>query len=190
MNGCSWFGTTSREPCTGDCPPENEYNYLHPARVEPAQTYEAMKLGPPGEHSFCPCCGARIVHGTSNGLSWLHNVGTCRLVNLALSDLGITLDRSLRVNIYRGMGPMKGYYSVTDPYTIHISEEAYSRYPEYIIFHETKHLVDCLTKGWSDEDTPDPFARSLCAKHGYEAPPLNPRIDLMQFSYAPLPQWM
>lgn len=190
MNGRSWFGATSQAPCTAGCPPESEYNYSQLVRVDPEQTSEAMELEPPGEHSFCPCCGAPIVQGTSNGLSWSHNVRTCRLVNLALSDLGITLDQSLRVNIYGDTGPMKGYYSVTDPYTIHISEEAYSRYPEYIIFHETKHLVDCLAKGWSEEGTPDPFARSLCAKHGYEAPPLNPPIALMQFSYAPLPRWM
>jgi hypothetical protein len=103
-----------------------------------------------------------------------HNSETCRLVNLVLGELGVSFAHMLRVEIYYGAGPLRGFYFTADPYTIHISEGAYSEYREYIIFHETRHLVDCLTMGQSEEVTPDRFARYLCAKYGYAYPPDNP----------------
>lgn len=103
-----------------------------------------------------------------------HNPETCRLVNIALSELGVHVDQPIRINIYPGAGPLRGFYFTADPYTIHVSEDAYAQLREYIIFHETKHLVDCLRFGRSEELTPDSFARSLCAKYGYSYPPETP----------------
>jgi hypothetical protein len=100
-----------------------------------------------------------------------HNVETCRLVNIALAEMGASYAQFIRVSIYHHTGPLKAFYSPSDPYTIHISDQAYSQYPHYTIFHETKHLVDCMTKGWSEEGTPDTFARSLCEKYGFRCPP-------------------
>ena len=169
---------------------ERAYNFH---QITPSNSLPSPET-PGGEHFaqevFCSCCGSRVAHGSSSGISWSHNVATCRLVNLALSDMGVCLDQPIRVNIYRAQGPLKGYYSSADPHTINISEEAYSRYPEYVIFHETKHLVDCVTKGWSEEDTPDPFARSLCVKHGFEAPPQHPNLEMSPFSYAAWPRYV
>jgi hypothetical protein len=186
MNG-RWSPRAASD-MAGNGAPENEYNYLQTTPANSNQGPEGTRQGGQAEQLFCPCCGSHVIHETSNGLSWSHNVETCRLVNLALSDMEISLDQSIRVDIYRSSGPLKGYYSPADPYTIHVSEEAYSRYPEYVIFHETKHLVDCIMKGWSEEDTPDPFARSLCVKHGFGVPPPHPNFAPAQFSYAPWPR--
>jgi hypothetical protein len=175
---------------TGNCGDERTYDFHQTSPSNSIQSPETQRGEHHDQEMFCPCCGSRVSHGTSNGLSWSHNVETCRLVNLALSDMGIGLDRPIRVNIYRTPGPLKGYYSLTDPHTINISEEAYSRYPEYVIFHETKHLVDCVTKGWSEEETPDPFARALCAKHGFETPPQHANLELPQFPYTPWPHYV
>ncbi len=76
-----------------------------------------------------------------------HNPQTCRLVNLVLMEIGLGLEHQIRVEIYPGSGPLGGFYSTADPYTIHVSDDAYAHFPEYIIFHEAKHLIDCLTKG-------------------------------------------
>lgn len=119
----------------------------------------------------CPSCGRPITSTSTAGETLTHNPVTCRLVNIALKEMSVVLEHPIRVEIYPGTGPLGGFYATTDPYTIHISDDAYTRFPEYIIFHETKHLVDCLTKGWSEEGTPDPFARSLCVRHGYRWPP-------------------
>jgi hypothetical protein len=108
---------------------------------------------------------------TSGGEIISHNPRTCQIVNIVLNEVGLSVQPQIRVEIYPAAGSLRGYYSTADPYTIHISEEAYSQYPEYIIFHETKHLVDCLTKGWSEEGTPDTFARELCLKYGFRPPP-------------------
>lgn len=129
------------------------------------------------DKTSCPSCGMPIGSYSTDGLSWSHNSETCRLVNIVLAEVGVSFDQFIRVNIYAHFGPLKGYYSPADPLTIHISDQAYSQFPEYIIFHETKHLVDCLTKGWSEEGTPDSFARSLCAKHGFRCPPHNQDYD-------------
>ena len=102
-----------------------------------------------------------------------HNPRTCKLLNIVLAEMDFGLAQQIRVEIYPSAGPLRGYYTTSDPYTIHVSEQAYLQYPEYIIFHETKHLVDCLTKGWSEEGTPDRFARDLCLKYGYNQPPLD-----------------
>jgi len=126
------------------------------------------------EASFCSTCGSPVSRKIDGGLTLSHNTVTCRLVNLALSEMGASFDEMIRVEIYPDSGPLKGYYSPYEPFTIHVAQEAYSLYPEYIIFHETKHLVDCVTKGWSEEETPDPFARNLCSKHGYKCPPPAP----------------
>ncbi len=112
-----------------------------------------------------------------------HNPQTCRLVNIVLREMGVSLEHQIRVEIYPGTGPLGGFYVTVDPYTIHISDDAYTHFPEYIIFHETKHLVDCLTKGWSEEGTPDGFARALCVKHGYRWPP--PQQTTPMFSMGP-----
>ena len=123
---------------------------------------------------FCSTCGVPVSQTHSQDESVTHNVETCRLVNLVLSELGVSLGQTIRVDIYPGAGPLRGFYFTADPYSIHISEEAYSQMREYIIFHETKHLVDCLTIGRSEEITPDHFARSLCIRFGYRCPPENP----------------
>ena len=102
-----------------------------------------------------------------------HNAESCRLVNLALTELRVRILQTVRINVYPGAGPLRGFYFTGDPYTIHISEEAYAQLREYIIFHETKHLVDCLEFGRSEEQTPDRFARSLCLKYGFRCPPEN-----------------
>jgi hypothetical protein len=126
------------------------------------------------EITLCPTCRTSILE-TENGYEQTnHNPGTCRLVNLALSELGVTIPQTVRINIYPGAGPLRGFYFTGDPYTIHISEDAYAQLKEYIIFHETKHLVDCLQFGRSEEITPDRFARMLCLKYGYAAPPEDP----------------
>jgi len=126
------------------------------------------------DEGFCSTCGNPIMKRTKAGQTTYHNATTCKLVNLALAEMGASFNQMIRIEVYPNSGPLKGYYSPFDPYTIHVAEEAYSRFPEYIIFHETKHLVDCLTKGWSEEDSPDPFARNLCARYGYECPPPGP----------------
>jgi hypothetical protein len=141
------------------------------------------------EPELCPSCGSPIVPGTAKGLSWCHNVETCRLVNIALSELGVSVGQFILVDVYWSSGPLKGYYSPADPYTIHISEEAYSQFPQYIIFHETKHLVDCLTNGQSEESTPDPFARSLCVKYGFRCPPPHQHYNSMNPYNAPFGPW-
>jgi len=122
----------------------------------------------------CPSCGVPMSDSTTPDEAIAHNSETCRLVNLVLGELGVSFAHMLRVEIYYGTGPLRGFYFTADPYTIHISEGAYLEYREYIIFHETKHLVDCLTKGQSEEVTPDHFARYLCIKYGYACPPANP----------------
>ena len=122
----------------------------------------------------CPICTTPMSE-TENGYEHLtHNPETCRLVNIALSELRITIPEAVRINIYPGAGPLRGFYFTGDPYTIHISENAYAQLKEYIIFHETKHLVDCLKFGRSEEVTPDHFARMLCLKYGYRCPPDDP----------------
>ncbi len=118
----------------------------------------------------CPSCGLPAASSVIDGELRTHNPETCRLVNLVLTEMGVVLEQQIRVEIYPPSGPLKGFYTTSDPFTIHISEQAYSQFPAYIIFHETKHLVDCLTKGWSEEGTPDNFARSLCVKYGYGWP--------------------
>jgi hypothetical protein len=128
---------------------------------------------PAGWSERCPSCGTPISEASTPDEAISHNFETCRLVNLVLSELGVSFGHSLRVEIYPGAGPLRGFYFTADPYTIHISESAYSDYREYIIFHETKHLVDCLTLGQSEEVTPDRFARYLCGRYGYRCPPDN-----------------
>ena len=131
---------------------------------------------------LCPICSSPIVETEEEFQKLTHNPVTCQLVNLALSELGVTIPYAVRINIYPGAGPLRGFYFTADPYTIHISEEAYAQLREYIIFHETKHLVDCLRFGRSEEVTPDQFARSLCLRYGYRCPPETSMPDW--FAYA------
>ena len=126
------------------------------------------------ESEICGSCGSPLTRSKSKSETLIHNPATCRLVNLALSELGATVPETIRVSIYPGAGTLKGFYFTADPYTINISEEAYSQALEYIIFHETKHLVDCLRFGRSEEISPDRFARALCQKYGYMTPPEDP----------------
>ncbi len=121
----------------------------------------------------CPSCGMPLTSSLNTEEILTHNPHTCRLVNLILMEMGVSLEHQIRVEIYPGSGPLGGFYTTADPYTIHVSDDAYTHFPEYIIFHETKHLVDCLTKGRSEEGTPDRFARALCIKYGYRWPPLQ-----------------
>jgi hypothetical protein len=136
----------------------------------------------------CPSCGSPMESGRTGEYAWSHNVQTCRLVNLALAEIGFSLSQPILVNVYAGRGPLKGFYFPADPFTIHISEDAYYLFPEYTVFHETKHLVDCLTKGWSEEASPDPWARSLCLKYGFRYPPPYQYVDYLGLSlgYRPL----
>ncbi len=119
----------------------------------------------------CTSCGMLPTSRTTREEIVTHNPHTCMLVNLVLREMRVTMQQRIRIEIYPDFGPLRGFYSTADPYAIHISDQAYSQFPEYIIFHETKHLVDCLTKGWSEEGTPDKFAKDLCSKHGYTWPP-------------------
>jgi len=130
----------------------------------------------------CPVCTLPLSDSQSKYESVTHNPETCRLLNLVLAELGVRIPGMVRVNVYPGAGPLRGFYFTADPYAINISEEAYAEMREYIIFHETKHLVDCLQFGQSDEVTPDRFARSLCAKYGYRCPSENPVSP--SFAYA------
>ena len=141
---------------------------------------EAVKTN--ASFKFCSTCGVPMAETHTRDESVTNNTETCRLVNLALSELGVCLEQTIRVDIYPGAGPLRGFYFTADPYSIHISEEAYSQLREYIIFHETKHLVDCLTIGRSEEVTPDHFARSLCTKYGYSYPDGTPATPW--FAYA------
>ena len=122
----------------------------------------------------CPICATPLSEIKEGHEFITHNPETCRLVNLVLSELGVSIQQTIRINIYPGAGPLRGFYFTQDPYTIHVSEEAYTQLREYIIFHETKHLVDCLQFGRSEEITPDSFARRLCIKYGYRCPPETP----------------
>jgi len=135
-----------------------------------------------GHGKACPICSTPLLDSRNEYESVTHNPETCRLVNLVLSELGISIPQTIRVNIYPGAGPLRGFYFTEDPYTIHVSEEAYTQLREYIIFHETKHLADCLQFGRSEELTPDRFARALCIKYGYRSPPEN--SVLPWFAYA------
>ena len=130
----------------------------------------------------CPVCATPLSENKNEYELVTHNPETCRLVNIVLSELGVSIPQTIRINIYPGAGPLRGFYFTEDPYTIHVSEEAYAQLREYIIFHETKHLVDCLQFGRSEELTPDPFARSLCLKYGYRCPSEN--SVLPWFAYA------
>jgi len=123
------------------------------------------------EIKICPTCAAPLSETEDRYEYVTHNPKTCGLVNLVLSELGVRIPETVRIKIYPGAGPLRGFYFTGEPYTIHISEEAYGQVLEYIIFHETKHLVDCLRFGRSEELTPDSFARSLCLKYGYKCPP-------------------
>ena len=123
---------------------------------------------------ICPVCATPLSRSRNKFEIVVHNPETCRLVNLVLTELGVAVSQPIRVNIYPGAGSLRGFYFTADPYTINISEEAYAQTPEYIIFHEIKHLVDCIQFGRSDEAAPDRFARSLCQKYGYSCPPENP----------------
>jgi hypothetical protein len=130
----------------------------------------------------CPICATPLLEAKNQYEFVTHNPQTCRLVNIVLYELGVRIPQTIRINIYPGAGPLRGFYFTEDPYTIHISEQAYAQLREYIIFHETKHLVDCLQFGRSEELTPDSFARSLCVKYGYRCPPEN--SVLPWFAYA------
>jgi len=121
----------------------------------------------------CPICKMPLSETRDRYEYVTHNAETCRLVNVALSELGVVIPQTVRINVYTNAGPLSGFYFTGDPYTIHISEEAYAHLREYTIFHETKHLVDCLQFGRSEELTPDRFARSLCLKFAYKCPPEN-----------------
>ena len=161
------------------------YNLICPfLQVPQLESVKARRMNQSGNGTVkCPSCGMPITAGVTNGLSWSHNVETCRLVNLALAEMRVSFDQVIRVNVYEHSGPLRGYYHQADPYTIHVSDYARSLFPEYIIFHEIKHLVDCLTKGWSEEGTPDPFARSLCAKYGFIVPPPHQHYNPLPTAY-------
>ena len=135
-----------------------------------------------GRLKSCPICSSPLSEITTRYESVSHNPESCRLVNLALSELGVSVLEAIRINIYPGAGALRGFYFTADPYAINVSEEAYLQIPEYIIFHETKHLVDCLQYGRSEELSPDRFARSLCLKYGYQCPPEDHTSQ--RFAYA------
>lgn len=148
-------------------------------RLNPTETADIqVKQETRGHQGNCPCCGLLIESGRMRGQLWRHNVETCKLVNLALSESGISLSQPIRVYVYAGRGPLKGYYALADPYAIHISEDSYSLFREYTIFHEIRHMVDCLRKGWSEEGSPDKWARLLCIKYGFRYPPPHQHFHL------------
>ena len=145
-----------------------KYWTVHPNVTDGVDVLEKHEVREPFVN--CPSCGVPIESGRTEQLAWTHNIHTCRLVNIALSEIGVGLHQPILVDVGPFLGPLKGFYTPSDPYTIHISEDAYLQFPEYMIFHETKHLVDCLVRGWSEEDSPDYFSRSLCAKYGFSCP--------------------
>jgi hypothetical protein len=159
--------------------PMNQYEFHSSALDESSGSREHLRES---ESEKCPSCGTPLETGEAGQESWTHSAETCRLVNLVFMELGVSFEQFIRVQIYTASGPLRGYYTTLYPYTIHISDEAYMQFPEYIIFHETKHLVDCLTKGWSEEGTPDQFARSLCLKYGYRCPPASQHYDIALFN--------
>ena len=152
-------------------PTTREYGFQSNGSEIPSRCYQHGNIP-----ETCSSCGMPAASSMINGELRTHNPQTCRLVNLVLTEMGVVLEQQIRVEIYPPSGPLKGFYTTSDPHTIHISEQAYSQFPAYIIFHETKHLVDCLTKGWSEEGTPDEFARSLCVKYGYAWPPPHEHV--------------
>ena len=173
--------------------PTNPHNFgrFHPrqaaepsvnAKEIPLKAMQIFGRKDDGDFKSCPTCGDLLSETHTLDETVTHNVDTCRLVNLVLTELGVSLEQTVRVDIYPSAGPLRGFYFTADPYSIHVSEEAYSQLREYIIFHETKHLVDCLTIGRSEEITPDQFARSLCIKYGYRCPDEN--LATPWFSYA------
>jgi hypothetical protein len=127
--------------------------------------------------TLCPCCWRPMQSARVGEWIWAHNVRTCALVNLALAEMQMSFTQQIRVEVYPNLGPLKGFYTLTEPYTIHISEDAYLAFPEYTIFHEMRHLVDCHTRGWSEEASPDLWARSLCQRYGYTYPPPSQYMD-------------
>lgn len=171
MVNTSWFTPIFRRFARKFCATALKYAFVQRGNLESFHELGGAKQS--DDQVACPSCGMPICSYSTEGLSWSHNSETCHLVNIALAEVGVGFDQFIRVSISPHIGPLKGYYSVADPFTIHISDQAYSQFPEYIIFHETKHLVDCLMKGWSEEGTPDSFARSLCAKYGFRCPPHN-----------------
>jgi len=160
-------------------PPMNQYGF-HSVALEDA--HKSREHVQENQLEKCPSCGMPLETGETRQESWTHNAETCRLVNLVFMELGVSFEQFIQVEIYSGSGPLRGYYTTLYPYTIHVSDETYAQFPEYIIFHETKHLVDCLTKGWSEEGTPDQFARSLCLKYGYRCPPAHQHYNITLFN--------
>jgi hypothetical protein len=152
-------------------------------RESTEKTNIQANLGAHNHQVNCPCCGLLVESRRTRDRIWRHNVQTCKLVNLALSESGIAVHQLIQVDVYVGHGPLTGYYSLSDPYTIHISEDAYSLFPEYTIFHEIKHMVDCLMKGSSEEGSPDPWARALCIRYGFRYPPPHQHLSHHAFGY-------
>jgi hypothetical protein len=172
LNAMSKLGNFLRKLAQEIQPVRRGYGYFQSTALDAeAEQFESQVHG---EQGNCPTCGEPLTSYSSRDQSWAHNTETCRLVNLALSEMGVSFDSPIRIEIYQNAGPLKGYYATVQPLTIHISEDAYRLFPEYMVFHETRHLVDCLTKGWSDENSPDPFARQLCMKYGFRCPPPLP----------------
>lgn len=163
-----------------DTPPSMDQFRFHSAALE--DFHESREHLQENKSGRCPSCGIPIETGETGQESWTHNAETCRLVNIVFMELGVSFEQLIRVEIYPRSGPLGGYYTTIYPYTIHISDETYTQFPEYIIFHETKHLVDCVTKGWSEEGTPDQFARSLCLKYGYNCPPAHQHNNITLFN--------
>ena len=123
------------------------------------QPYDQANLtGPAAWSERCPTCGTPISEASTQEEDVSHNSETCRLVNLVLAELGVSFGHMIRVEIYPGRGHSEGSILRPTPIRFTSPRAQYSEYREYIVFHETKHLVDCLTRGQSEEVTPDRFS--------------------------------
>lgn len=92
-----------------------------------------------------------------------------------MSELGFRPPYPIRVQMDLPAYGLCGLTNQHDPYTIHLSPNAYQQGIEHVVFHEAKHVYDILTHGYSDESTPNPFASQLCRKYGFRDPSMGVR---------------
>jgi hypothetical protein len=108
-------------------------------------------------------------------------------MNLAMSELGFQPRTRINIRIKNDGGPL-GAYTPYEPNTLTIDARVLNS-PDlaHVVFHETKHLVDCQRQGYSDEYSPNPFASSLCRKYGLHDPSQGIPMNVLQGMQAPQP---